>query len=570
MSWEPDPDSCRAVLIGTATYRSGKLSSVPEITRTVQDLRSALTDANLGLLLPNHCRQVLDPSTREEIGDPLHEAADAARDIFLVYYTGHGITDPHLYRLHLALTGTDPDKLGYSAQPYAAIRDTVQNSTARVKIVILDCCFAGRAINEPLSDNASAIRAQLDVEGVIVLAAAPYNEVALVRPGEQYTAFTGRLLHLLRTGIPNDSALITMDSVIREMRLAMSAEGLPVPVGAVNNTAHRAPIARNRAFQQTTSNTTTTGRPREPSQTRLSPLKGLAAASSRLWYRLNHVRTKQGSAGATIIAVLRELPLALALAIAWPLTAFGYSLYRALVLLRQLSENAFRAVVIAVPVVIVLILLSVFSSDSATPQASAQATTCEYSQSLVATASRSFSVPISTARTAFLAVFSTTAGTFTVQPFTRQAPCASYALRYLIQAGFYTGQQCSYFDSTTSGYILDCFDPMSRPDNTGLSFEPDTTSLPATSNGIMLMSVDPSGQAGGILAFSGNNPVTTATYEPCGQVVQGQDVLAKVADASSHKGFLDFHSFANSPFTINTVSLTPAPAPSASTTAPAT
>ena len=99
-----------------------------------------------------------------------------------------------------------------------------------------------------MADPVTEIVGQMDVDGTYVLASAERDQVALVLPGEDYTAFTGRLLHLLRNGVPGGPELLTIDYLYRQLSIKMKAEGLSQPQKRGTATADSLALAENRAF----------------------------------------------------------------------------------------------------------------------------------------------------------------------------------------------------------------------------------------------------------------------------------------------------------------------------------
>jgi hypothetical protein len=114
--------------------------------------------------------------------------------------------------LFLCLPDTDPAELPYSAWSYDELRRVVADSRATKKVVILDCCFSGRALADQAGDEETVL-GQVGIEGTYLLTATAANAVALAPPGERYTAFTGTLLGLLNTGIPDGPELLTFAQI---------------------------------------------------------------------------------------------------------------------------------------------------------------------------------------------------------------------------------------------------------------------------------------------------------------------------------------------------------------------
>ena len=81
-----------------------------------------------------------------------------------------------------------------------------------------------------------------------MLAAAAENKVALARPGDRYTAFTGELLDIIHNGISGCGPFLDLDSIYRHLRAVMKSKGFPVPQKRDRNTAGQLTLIRNQAF----------------------------------------------------------------------------------------------------------------------------------------------------------------------------------------------------------------------------------------------------------------------------------------------------------------------------------
>ncbi|MFF8810583.1 caspase family protein [Streptomyces pactum] len=239
----PDPDASRAVLIGTAAYQH--LDQLPAVAANLRDLADTLGDALLWGLPREHCAQVMDPADAAAMLDPVHQAGEAASDTLLVYFAGHGLRDPDSADLYLGLNGSR-EHAGYTAVAYEHLRAAVRASRARRRIVVLDCCFSGRAARA-LSGSGDALAAQLAVAGAYVLTASPRDRVALAPDGEPHTAFTGELLGVLRQGLPDGPELIDLDTLYRVLGERLRSKNRPLPQRSQENDIGRLPLVRNRA-----------------------------------------------------------------------------------------------------------------------------------------------------------------------------------------------------------------------------------------------------------------------------------------------------------------------------------
>lgn len=197
MTGLPDPLYSRAVLIGVAEYQT--LSTIPAVRNNLSALAEALLSDHVWGLPTEHCVVIKDPTSVADMLDPVVAAQDAM-DTVLFYYAGHGLVDPRRSELHLTTIGSDPQRI-YTAVPYSQVRDALLECRASRRIVILDCCYSGRALGQ-MADPVSGIVEEASAEGTYVLAAAAENKAALAPPGAQYTAFTAELLNIINNGLP--------------------------------------------------------------------------------------------------------------------------------------------------------------------------------------------------------------------------------------------------------------------------------------------------------------------------------------------------------------------------------
>ncbi|WP_157440320.1 caspase, EACC1-associated type [Actinokineospora inagensis] len=238
----------RVVLMGTGTHGEGSdLPDIEAVGATVRGLGQVLVD-RCGLAEGN-LRVAVDQATPERLGVALAEQAEQAEDLLLVYFVGHGLVSLS-GELHLATGVTDrrPSRLGITALPYSQVRNCVLESRARASVVILDCCFSGRAVGA-LGDPMADVTAMAHISGTYVLTSAGRDQVALAPPGATYTAFTGELINLLTNGAPKEPRELTLRDVSRYLRRVLPAKGLPKPRYEAREGAEDLVLAVNPAHQ---------------------------------------------------------------------------------------------------------------------------------------------------------------------------------------------------------------------------------------------------------------------------------------------------------------------------------
>jgi hypothetical protein len=181
-------------------------------------------------LVGSNVRVLADPRTPLEVGRVVTDSAKQAQDVLLVCYVGHGLVSPG-GELYLATTSTErqPELLAYTALAYTAVRTSLLQSPARSIVVILDCCFSGKAVGV-LGALYSAVAVDLaQVSGGYVLTSAAPEELALAPPGAKYTAFTGELIGFLTRGDPDGPPLLTMRHAFQYLNRVLPAQGFPKP-----------------------------------------------------------------------------------------------------------------------------------------------------------------------------------------------------------------------------------------------------------------------------------------------------------------------------------------------------
>nr|WP_246381469.1 caspase family protein [Micromonospora jinlongensis] len=195
-----------------------------------------VTTGPVDLVAVERCTQLLDLSHPGEAGVTIAERCGEAEDLLLVYYAGHGLLDDN-GELFLALSGTNPrpDWLKYTAIPFSWIRDAMRDSPARTRVLILDCCFAGRALHTmSAADVENGLADRSEIQGTFTLTATSDNVAAIAPVGAEHTAFTGELLTLLRHGPPMrdghpDGEDLTLNAAYRHLAVTLPSRGLPRP-----------------------------------------------------------------------------------------------------------------------------------------------------------------------------------------------------------------------------------------------------------------------------------------------------------------------------------------------------
>ncbi|MFJ2077540.1 caspase family protein [Streptomyces anulatus] len=240
-----DPDRSEAVLIGVHDYTA--LENLPAVAQNLEGLRAALTDPEVWGLPDTACTVISQPRSVGDVLDTVRDKARRAEDTLLVYYAGHGLTDPHTDELYLALPDSDRER-EYTSLRYEYLRRAIldQQATVQSTVVILDCCYSGRALLGRMSAT-THIADQAVVEGTCLLTASSETRPALSPPGERYTAFTGELITALTEGVPDRPDPLDMDTLYRHVHRMLAGKSRPLPQQRNRNLGGLIAIAHNRA-----------------------------------------------------------------------------------------------------------------------------------------------------------------------------------------------------------------------------------------------------------------------------------------------------------------------------------
>ncbi|MFI6324357.1 caspase family protein [Nonomuraea sp. NPDC050556] len=235
----------RVLLMGTGEY--GSLPDIPAVNDTIKDLAEAL-ERRCGV--PRRSIQIeLDPPTPMVMGEAIATATESAGQLLLVYFCGHGLVSPS-GNLYLSAACTDPRslRLEHTALPYATLRRYLLDCAAGPLVIILDCCFSGRAVSG-LGDADDEVVNLAEVDGAFVMAAAGSSEVAIAPPGERHTSFTGALLRLMEYGDPDGPSGLGLLEVYRSLSRTLRAAGRPVPRCRSSGAAGSLVLTDNRAYR---------------------------------------------------------------------------------------------------------------------------------------------------------------------------------------------------------------------------------------------------------------------------------------------------------------------------------
>ncbi|MEU4157251.1 VWA domain-containing protein [Actinoplanes sp. NPDC026670] len=301
------------MLIGTAKYRSANLPDLPAVAHNIAALKARLTDPELSGFTNENCAEILNPRLPGQMLKRVRQSAKEAEELLLVYFAGHGLLDRD-GELHLGVRDSHEEEPWTSVR-FDALAGQILESPATSKIVILDCCYSGRALHHlHMSEDRLVQRAtaQLGIDGLYVITSSAANKPSLAPEGDEFTAFTGRLLKFIDDGLPGPQELLTMQALYTAVRQDMQRHRLPRPQQYIGNLAGEAALVRNRAYAPAA--------PAEPADEPASAPADIRRAR-RPAFLAAHPRWRRAVGGGLVLAVLTGTASASVAAAAAPCAA---------------------------------------------------------------------------------------------------------------------------------------------------------------------------------------------------------------------------------------------------------
>ncbi|GGP55969.1 caspase family protein [Streptomyces melanogenes] len=203
------PPPYRALLIGNADFPDEpELGPLRGPANDLRELGAALTDPEVGL--PWQVTELRD-RTSQEVEEAIYDFFEGAtrEEQLLLYYSGHGQLDMD-NRLFLCTRDTTLTRRGLRAVRHSYLTDRMDHCPARAIIVVLDCCYSGRAADAKGPDMAAPFAGR----GRFVMSSCEPHGAAkdALKDGEP-SPFTGHLVAALRHGASGRGGYVTARQV---------------------------------------------------------------------------------------------------------------------------------------------------------------------------------------------------------------------------------------------------------------------------------------------------------------------------------------------------------------------
>ncbi|MGW3855782.1 caspase, EACC1-associated type [Micromonospora arida] len=232
------------ILIGASRFPRDResLRDLPGVVANIVDFERLILETKYIGVDADRVTRILDEEPPHVVLERIADLAADAADTLVIYYAGHGILADDG---ELLLTGAQSTYrlAAANSMRWETLKSTILKSPAPRKLVILDCCFSGRAIG--MSVDEAAVLGQLDISGTVVITASPKNSIALAPLKSRRTTFTDGLLSVIEKGIPGAGATLDIEDLFTECKRRMQAIQAPQPEILATGAAAKLPLCRN-------------------------------------------------------------------------------------------------------------------------------------------------------------------------------------------------------------------------------------------------------------------------------------------------------------------------------------
>ena len=229
----------RAILIASANFdEDSGIEPLRFPANDVGALEHILRSDDFGF---DHVSKLIDQPNNHVV-ERLDELMSESHfdDFILIYFSGHGKINAN-GELFLSCRNTKESRLNSTGLKYRHIMDLLEAHARDRVAIILDCCYAGRAVSGLKGSVAEQVTSALDTgRGIFVLGASGATQTAEERELDGHGVFTKQILDGLRSGaadIDNDGRISLNDlaKYVREELRRKKVGQEPVAAGMIRS-----------------------------------------------------------------------------------------------------------------------------------------------------------------------------------------------------------------------------------------------------------------------------------------------------------------------------------------------
>lgn len=188
----------RALLIAVYEFEDKDISPLFAPKEDAEALKSVLEDPAIGGF---EVRLLPFDADLDQVRKCIQEffVDSGPDDLLLLYYSGHGIKRDN--SLYLAIKDTQLKTLKYSAVSFEHdIKDIMDDCPRPQKVLILDCCYSGKAITSKSDEISNICRQLVDQKNVMLTSSNEIQSSFESKEKGSCSLFTRKLVAGLKTG----------------------------------------------------------------------------------------------------------------------------------------------------------------------------------------------------------------------------------------------------------------------------------------------------------------------------------------------------------------------------------
>ncbi|MFE0381901.1 caspase family protein [Streptomyces inhibens] len=203
----------RALLVCVHDYET--LTGLPAVEDNAEELARALTGTDLFTADEvTLCR----PREPWEVVQALKTAADEARGLLLVHFSGHGWIGSDGGNLQLMVGTSVPQQSHTTVSWQDMVLSCLDNARAERIVIVLECCYSG---------NADGAFHSLGKPMSLLMAAQPNRRIFSGEEPAGGTLFTRAMVQILERGIPG-KRFVTFEDLVRALRERLADAQTPM------------------------------------------------------------------------------------------------------------------------------------------------------------------------------------------------------------------------------------------------------------------------------------------------------------------------------------------------------
>ncbi len=241
----------KVLIIGNGKFEDDQISEIPNISVNNKELVDLFSNDLLFPGIESEKIISLENKKSREITRSLTNFTENAseKDCIVIYLSGHGIVSTVDFKLYFPAKDTGSKFIDDEGISIESLKSRLRSSRATSKILVLDCCFSGRAIDGTMSSDivSQTITTNVleSVSGTYIMTSACQDRPSLYDPKNKNipTNFTSKFISSIRDGIDNQKDSLEIGDIFNAIKSLVKTG--PTPQASSLNDADKIPLGRN-------------------------------------------------------------------------------------------------------------------------------------------------------------------------------------------------------------------------------------------------------------------------------------------------------------------------------------